>query len=236
MESRIRILGIVLVAALLLVIVTGCDWLRKSPTATETPPADIPAEVLAARESALAYLGYAYAGEAPLEGITWAGRNTTPQGLVGVSYYEFSGNNWLMSIMVPVVAPDSVIYELELRNQDTGFRWMGKLDMSYAILESNLDVAAEALTVRDTILSHVRENYADQAPAENLVWVGARTTPEGSVGHETCRFTAGDWTMTVDYDLVQPDQMVYQIELHSSSTEFVWCGQLDAEGVILEHR
>jgi len=42
--------------------------------------------------------------------------------------------------------------------------------------------------------------------------------------------------MTVEYDLTNPEQMVYQIELRNSSTDFVWRGQIDAEGVVMELR
>jgi hypothetical protein len=156
--------------------------------------------------------------------------------VAGSSSYEFASGKWLLTIGVPVIAPGELLYEMELNNQDTGFHWMGKLNDNYAILESNLDVAVDVLIVRDTILSFVREHYPDQSPTGDMPWVGERTTPEGSVGHESCRFTDGDWSMAVEYDLGQPDQMVYRVELRSSSSQFLWMGQVDAQGVILEER
>jgi len=238
MRSRTRKLGFVLVTALLLAIMTGCDGFWKTPTPTPTPaatpPADIPAAVLAARDAALAHLRLAFPDKAPSEGIHWTGRNTTPPDFPGVSSYEFTGDQWLMVIRTPLLSVDTLIYEMELSNQDTGLRWTGKLDASYAVLESNLDVAVEALIVREIILAYVRERYVDQAPGEDLVWVGERTTPEGSVGHESCRFTADDWTMTVDYDLDRPDQVIYSIELRNSGTGFVWRGLVDADGMVQE--
>ena len=236
MKLRMHILGIGLVAGLLLVAVTSCDWFWKTPTPTATPAANIPVEVLAARDAALVYLRHAYPGQAPPEGINWTGRNITPPGLVGASAYEFTSSNWLMTVRTPIVAPSNVIYEMELSNQDSAFRWTGKLNASYTVVESNLDVAVEVLVVRDMVLSYVREHYADQAPAESLAWIGERTTPEGSIGHESCRFTANNWIMTVAYDVVRPDQVVYQVELRNSGTEFMWRGQVDAQGAILEHR
>ena len=227
---------LILSMALLLAMVTGCDRFQKTPTPTATPSPDIPAEVLAARDAALAYLGHAYPGKAPRASITWVGRDTTLQGLVSVSSYEFTGDNWLMTIGVPTISPGNVIYEIELGHQETGFRWTGKLDAGHALLESNLNVAVEALVVRDMVLSYVREHYADQAPAENVLWTGERTTPEGSVGHESCQFTADNWAMTVEYDVVRPDQVTYPVEVRNSSTGFVWRGQVNAQGEILEHR
>jgi hypothetical protein len=234
MESRTCKLGFALVMGLLLVTIAACDEFWKTPTPTPTPPADIPATVLGARDAALAYVRLAYASEAPPEDVNWTGRNTTPPDQPGVSSYEFASDSWLMAIRTPLLAPDTLIYEIELSNQDTGFHWTGKLDASYAVLESNLDVAIEVLVVRDIVLSYVRERYSDQAPGEDLAWIGERTTPEGSVGHESCRFTADDWTMTVDYDLARPDQVIYRVELRNSSTGFVWVGQVDPEGMVQE--
>jgi len=171
MEARLRILGILLVTGLLL-LGTGCDKFKKAPTPTPTLVADIPAQVLAAREAALGYVRKTYAEQAPAEDIIWTGRSTTPPGLVGASYYEFTSGDWLVSIMVPVVAPSNVIYNVEVSNQDTGFRWSGKLDGSYGVIESNLDIAAEALAARDAALAYVREHYAEQAPAEGLALDG----------------------------------------------------------------
>lgn len=236
MESRLRILAFVLVIAPLLAVATGCGRVWRTPTATPIPPADVPADVLAARDAALAYLRPAYPKRAPREGINWTGRNTTPPDLPGVSSYEFTSDHWLMTIRTPVVSPDTIIYEMELRNQDTGLRWTGKLDAGHTILESNLDVAVEVLVVREIVLSHIREHYPGEAPGKELPWVGERTTPEGSVGHESCRFAADSWTMDVDYAVARPDQVIYQIELRSSSPAFVWRGQVDAEGVVHELR
>jgi hypothetical protein len=232
MESRTRILRSLLAVGLLLEMTTACDGFPKTPT--PTPAVDIPAKVVAARDAALAYLRDAYPGKAPPEGIDWTGRDTTPPNLIGVTSYEFTSMSWLMMVRAPVVFPGSIIYEVEVGNQDTGLRWTGKLSPDYALLESNLDVAVEVLVVREIVLSYIREHNPDEALGENLAWVGERTTPEGSVGHESCRFSADDWTMTVDYDLARPDQVLYRVELQSSTAGFEWRGQVNAEGTVQE--
>ncbi len=206
------------------------------PTPTATLPSAIPAEVIAARDAALAFLRIMYPAKAPPEGLSWMGRNTTPPGIVGTSSYEFVSGDWLMWIWVPQVAPGTFLYEMELTNQQALFHWTGTFDARYIVRESNLNVAIEVLIVREIILSHVRRNYPAQAPLENLIWIGERTTPEGAGRHESCRFTAEAWTMAVDYEVTSPEQVVYQVELRNSSTEFVWRGQVDAEGTVLEHR
>jgi hypothetical protein len=108
--------------------------------------------------------------------------------------------------------------------------------MEFGLLESNLDVAPEVLLVRDRVMSHVSDRYAEQAPGVDLAWIGERSTPEGSVGHESCQFTADDWTMSIAYDVVRADQLSHQVELRSASTGFVWRGLVDAEGKVKEVR
>jgi len=235
MKSRMRVLSIVLVAGLV-GAASGCDWSRTTPTPTPAVPEGIPAEVLTARDAALIYVRQAYPGEAPPEDLAWIGQGTSSERLVGASSYEFAGGTWLMTIQVPVISPDGVIYEIALGHEETGFCWTGKLDASYGVLESNLDVAAEVLTVRDAILLYVEDNYSHQAPVRDLVWVGERTTPEGSMGHESCRFSADAWAMTIEYDLVLLIRRIYHIELSDSRSGFVWRGQIDVDWLVLEHR
>jgi len=256
--------GLGVLAALVMGSATGCEWLRRTPTPTPTltptpvstptltptttptatPAVELPPEILAARDAALVFLRSEYPGRAPAEDVAWVGRDTTPSGVVGVSTYEFTAASWLMTVAALSVSPTEVLYEMGLDNPQTGLHWTGTLDAGRNLLSSNLDVPVEVLVTREIVLAYVRQNYSGQAPAENLVWVGERMTPSGVVGHETCQFTslasagtgADDWTMTVDYDVGSPDQMLHEVDLRHTSTGFVWRGQVDAEGTVLEHR
>jgi len=236
MKPRMCVLPIVLVIGLAAIATVGCDRYSQTPAPTPTAAAGIPGEVLGVRDSVLVYVRQAYAGEAPPDGVTWVGQLSSPEDLVGVSSYEFASGTWLMTVQAPVVSLDLMIYGIELRNDVTGFRWTAKLDASYSVLESNLDVAAEVLAVRDAILLHVAENYSHRAPAEDLVWVGVRTTREGSMGHESCQFASGAWTMRVEYDLVLPARRIYRVELGNSGSGFAWRGQIGVDWIIMEHR
>jgi hypothetical protein len=234
MRTTVRTLSAVLVVGLLLGIVTGCDLFRKTPTPTPTPASDIPAEVVSARDRALSFLQERYLDKAPSASLSWNGENTTPPGISDLSSFSFTGGDWIMSIWVPMVSADTVIYEMDLSNSGTGFQWTGKLSEDYRVLESNLNVAVEALVVREMVLSYRRLSDPQQAPAEDLVWLGERTTPEGSVGYESCQFTAEGWVMVVSYGVARPDQVLYQVELHNSSDASVWRCQVDAQGQVLE--
>jgi hypothetical protein len=236
MRSQLGFLSVVFAAVLLLASAVGCNLFEQTPTPTPTPPPDIPPEVLAARDTALTFLRGRYPTAAPAAGIAWTSRNTTPPDAPGVPSYEFTSGNWLMTIWVPQIAQYSPIYEMELDNQDTGFRWTGTLSAAYVLLESNLDVNVDVLVVRDLVLDYYRENYPASAPPADLVWIGERTTPEGAVGHEWCEFVADNWSMAVDYEVDRPDQVSYNVELRNSDTDLLWRCQVNAQGEILEIR
>ena len=210
-----------------------------SPPATpvETPVGDNPPEILSARDAAFVFLRSQYPARVPADSLAWIARNTAPPGVVGIPSYEFISDSWRMTVAALPVSSAEMLYEAGLENPTIGLRWAGRLDASFAVLESNLNVAVEVLAVRDLVLAYVREYHPDQAPAENVIWTGERTTPYGLVGHETYRFTssASGWTMTVDYDLVAPAQLVYEVGL-LVDTGFVWRGHVDAEGAVFEHR
>jgi hypothetical protein len=251
-SDRLFIVACVLLATLLL-SATGCDWLLARPTPVpagtptpapaQTPAAEIPLAILSARDALLVFLHGQYPGKAPADGVVWSARDTTPVRVVGLASYEFDAGSWAMTVAAVALSPSQTQYELELGNSQMGLHWTGRLDASYNLLESNLNLAAEVLLARDTVLAYVRQHYASQAPADDVAWLGERTTPFGMVSHETCRFTSlasgaappGAWVMTVEYDLVPVVQRAYKVELSQAGTGFVWRGQVDAEGTVLEH-
>ncbi|KPL20852.1 MAG: hypothetical protein AMJ93_10970 [Anaerolineae bacterium SM23_84] len=237
-RTRAAKLGWVLLGVLLLATVAGCRdfWKTPTPTPTSTPAPDIPQEVVTALYAALDHLRLAHTGQAPPEDVRWSGLNTTPPLVTGVQSYEFEANGWRMAIHALLITGDASIYEITLTNPETTFRWTSKLTADYALLESNLDVAADVVVVRDIVLSHVKARYSDQAPAHGLTWIGKRTTPEGSVGQESCQFTANAWTMKVAYQLARADQVSYRVELRSLSNQFIWRGIVDPQGKVKEVR
>jgi hypothetical protein len=259
-QSKVRVLSTLfaIVVFVVLASATGCDRLRRTPepiltatptrvsppaltpaaTPVETPVGGIPLEILSARDAALVFLRNQYPARAPVDGVAWIARNTTPPGVVGIPSYEFASDSWLMTVAALPISSANIIYETGLENPQAGLRWTGRLDASYSLLESNLNLAVEVPAVRDLVLAYVRQYHSAQAPAENVVWIGERTTPYGLVGHETCQFTASaaGWRMTVDYALVAPAQVVYKVDLSQTDTGFVWRGQVDGEGAVFEHR
>jgi len=264
-QRRTRILGCWLAIvglSLAAASAVGCDVARGTPapgatatpspvaTATltpnpaETPLVEVPLEVIAARDALLVFLANEYPDKAPAAGVAWIGRDTTPPGMEGVSTFEFTGEDWQMTVAALALTPTDILYEMGLDHPPTGLHWTGRLDADYRLLESNLNVAVEALVVRDIALTYVREHYADQAPPPGLIWIGERTSRSALLLHEVCQFTSGGsavpvsdrWRMTVEFDLVNPDRVVYEVDLRHPGSGFLWRGQVDAEGTVLEHR
>ena len=234
MKLRGHWLCFVLVIAILTVVVPGCDRLWETPTPEPPPAPEIPQAVLTARDAALGFLREEYPDRAPATGLQWDGSCTSPPSVKSVASFEFTSGDWVMTVWVPTIAQDAVIYEMVLENDPAGFLWTGRLSQSHLVIESNLGVDADVLVVRDLVLGYYRDRYGASAPAEGLVWMGERITPEGSIGHERCRFVADGWVMQVDYDVARPDIVLYTVALESVETGEQWLCQVDAVGEILE--
>jgi hypothetical protein len=226
--ARLRVLLMVL----LLAGTVGCD--RSLPTPTPTPVASaVPAAVLAARDVVLAHIADGHPEAAPTSGLVWQSRNLTPSSMIGVSYYELIAGQWQMMVNVPVVAADRYVFEVELRNEEQGITWSGKLDANLSITESNLNVAPAARTARDAVLAHVRERAPEQSPSDSLVWLGERTTPAGSKD-EYCSFVSSEWALYLTFANSQPDQTVYLAELYKGDSSLIWRGQVEPDGSVME--
>jgi hypothetical protein len=208
------------VIALLTVVVAGCNRVWETPTVE--PPPEIPESVLIARDTALGFLRAKCPDRAPEAGLQWDGSCTSPPSVTSVASYDFTSGDWTMTVWVPTIAQDAVIYELVLKNDPAGFVWTGRLSQSHVVLESNLGVEADVLVVRDLVLGYYRDRYGASAPSA------------GSIGHERCQFAGDGWTMQVDYDVARPDQVLYTVTLESVEGGEQWLCQVDAEGEILE--
>ncbi len=215
----------------LLVLAAGCGPGLVQPTATPTEVAgEITEEVRATRDAALAYISEHYPEQAPAPGLAWTEEYITPEGLLGWSTYEFTAQDWVVTIGHAVVPPQMRRYEVTVENPTTGFWWEGWIDPEGHVTEGPEMV----LTALDAALQYISENYPDQAPALDLAWEGGRTTPEGLLGSETFQYTANDWMVTISYPVVALEEVIYSIVVENPTTGFRWEGQLDAEGNLTE--
>jgi putative hemolysin len=101
---------------------------QASPTTTPMPTeqASRPSDPVGARDAVLVYLGENDGDRAPALGLVWTEEHTEPEGLVGGESYEYTAGDWLIAVSYPVVAPEEVVYTVNVSNQATGFQWEGQ--------------------------------------------------------------------------------------------------------------
>ena len=92
----------------------------------------------------------------------------------------------------------------------------------------------EVLVARDTVLAYLQTQYGGQAPRSGLDWTGQETTSEGLVGARSFMFTAGPWTIQLEYPIVAPDEVAYTLTISSTDGGFYWQGVVDAVGQITD--
>ena len=96
----------------------------------------IPEAVVSARDAALSYVESKYSDRAPAQDLAWKGEITTPADTVGAVWYRFTAGDWLMEMIVPVVAPEYTVYHVSLENSSTGFGWQGDVDGNGGVAET----------------------------------------------------------------------------------------------------
>ena len=156
MNWKLSVHGLVLI--LFALIASGCGQTTAEPTesltpirpevatevATETPRGEAN-QVRTARDLALAYVNGRYGDEAPPLGLTWAEEDITPEGLVGSVTNQYKAEDWVVTISYPVVAPDSVIYQVVVSNQSTEFQWEGTVDAAGQVAETPATIAGQPI-------------------------------------------------------------------------------------------
>jgi len=156
MNWKLSVHGLVLI--MIALIVSGCGQTTAEPTESLTPirpevatevametPRGEANQVRTTRDLTLAYVGGRYSDEAPPLGLTWVEEDVTPEGLVGSITYQYSAEDWVVTISYPVVAPDSVIYQVVVSNQSTEFQWQGTVDAAGQVAETLAPSAGQAV-------------------------------------------------------------------------------------------
>ncbi len=231
--ARRFVLGLLAVAVL--TAATGCAGFLTRATPTSKPGKPVPTTMLEARDAALTFLRGRYPASAPAADARWVGLDTTPPDFPATTSAAFSSSSWVMNVWSPLVSTGT-LFEIDLGNHESGLHWAGKLDQGHMIMESNWNIPVDALVVRDSVLDYYRQAYPEMGLPVDLLWIGERTTPEGSTGYERCRFVAAGWQLDIAYEVARPDQVLYQVQLANPAASLDWQCQVDAQGQILEIR
>jgi hypothetical protein len=192
-------------------------------------------DVHTARDAALAHVTEHYGEQVPVPGLTWAEKRSTPEVWVGAGTYQYTAENWIVTIHYPMAPPETVVYQVMVANRAARFQWAGQVDATGRVTE----VLDDVLTARDAAVAYLSERYGEQAPAPGLTWtedfVGV-PIPEGPWGAGTFQYTctAGDWAIIVSYQFLDPQPVVYRVVVTNQAAQFHWEGEADAAGQVME--
>ena len=76
----------------------------------------------------------------------------------------------------------------------------------------------------DSAVFYVKEHHPDVAEVipDHISWSGGRTTPEGLVGHEIYVYTGNEWAVTIEWNIVAPQHLTYEITAECNGV--TWTG------------
>jgi hypothetical protein len=92
----------------------------------------------------------------------------------------------------------------------------------------------DAAGARDTAITYLQKQVGENAPAIDIEWDEENITPPGLVGKGTIAFTSDEWTITVSYPVVLPENAVYEVEVSSIKFGWHWKGIVKPDGSVTE--
>jgi hypothetical protein len=105
---------------------------NQQPAAVDVPLPEV------ARDVALVYVQAAHpdvAEGAPNPAtLTWEMQDVTQPGLLGSTTLEYTAEGWLVQVQYPIVAPESMIFNVIVTNTASGLSWTGTLNAGYQVI------------------------------------------------------------------------------------------------------
>jgi hypothetical protein len=112
-------------------------------------------------------------------------------------------------------------------------KMIGPVKVEYSSTVSPSIYIMEPEDIRETVISYIKTNHSDAAPyiPSNISWSGGRETPGGLVGHETYVYTGSGWNVTIEWNVVAPENLTYEITVEYE--DITWTGTIH-KGTITE--
>lgn len=183
-----------------------------------------------ARDIAVAYLVEKFGLPSP---STWESIDQTPENLVGASAFAYTSGAWVAFVEAPVVAPQYLVYSIEVDNVAHGLRWTGEVNAEGEIKENSISGPMQVLSsleARDLAAEFIQSNYDWDAPGE---WRAEQMQPIENAGIQQT-FTAGSWVIQIKYLAAAPIVPEYHITADHLTLITRWTGTIKASGEILE--
>lgn len=95
-------------------------------------------------------------------------------------------------------------------------------------------IVGDAAGARDAAITYLQEQVAENAPDTDTEWDEENITPTGLLGKSTIAFTSDEWTITVSYPVVLPENAVYEVEVSSIKFGWHWEGIIKPDGSVTE--
>ncbi len=247
-----RMLQLPLKFTLILIIsalIGGCTLLTDAPpnTADDAQTDEVTIVITgaqSARDAATIFVRDHYGLFVPLGDDHWLEENITPEDIVGTSAYQFTSGNWAVSILFPVIAPESIIYTVLVTNDSIQFSWEGQIDAFGEVAEtasstsqgSGISDAPPTLTFPPTatstptppgLVTFTDDSYRlafDYPGSWSLIVVPAgRMNSSGAFAAKTIKLTKDGITLQIQYKFLWENT-----ELGSN----VLTGTLEVRGLI----
>jgi len=147
--------------------------------------------------------------------------------------YQYTSEDWVITIGHAVRPPEWVVYRLVVTNQTTGLQWKGEVDTAGQATEQ--PAPEEVRATRDAAMAYVIEHYGEQASAPGPTWREMDLTREGQgwTGSVKCDFTSEGWAVTVYCPVLPPEMRVCMVVVNQTAG-FQWQGEVDAAGQVTE--
>ena len=183
-----------------------------------------------ARDIAVATLVEKFQLDPPQE---WTAADKTPEGLLGASGFLYTSGAWVAIVKAPVVAPEYLVYSIEIVHICSGLRWEGEVDAAGILTEKKFSGPLAVLSVedaRDAAAAYIMETYGWSSPE---VWVAQSPEPIENAGVQQI-FTAGPWVIQVEFLAAAPIVPEYTITADHLNLSARWTGTIQADSTVIE--
>jgi len=178
-----------------------------------------------ARDVIVKYLADQYGLIPPAE---WQPVDQTPADLVGSSTTMFVGDLWTVTVSAPVVAPEYLVYQIEVSDLASGLLWKGSVDAFGAITEDSVTPPVSVASAEDARDLAVKLVAGEQNLEIPMKWVKQPNKLVDNSIVET--YTGGPWVVQVSYIPSAPFVSEYQVVIDHMQAILRWQGTVDAHG------
>jgi hypothetical protein len=151
--------------------------------------------------------------------------------------FEDDGTQWDDVSVAGLSNGDSIIITGQLR-QDSIYSSLNEFWAKEIIKKENDDVSGHVENSRealDAVLQYLSGQGITVLPDSSVDWQEEDITPENILGANTIRYTYNEWSITIQYPIVLPQNTIYQVEVVGPYTDgWYWKGSVSYSGQVAE--